>query len=146
MNKFISILLLSAFLAACFDSGSSSSGSDSGSDSEVGSGSSFNPADFTVNQLNDFSESGESTLSIQLNNLTNDDAIYLTASSSDMENSRLNITPFKTVLNPTDGTAQVTLRVKDTGLTSQPSIHVLVTTSGNTSMEQTLDLNWGNEL
>lgn len=144
MTKQIVFLLSIFLLAGCFDGGSGSGNSEPTPES-VGK-SNFNPADFTVNQILPLPENGESQLNIQLNNLVSDDAIYITASSGDVDNGKLKITPYRTILNPTKGSAQVLLQIEDLGLTAQPDVTIEVTTSGNTKMEQTVSIEWANEL
>ncbi len=140
MTKFILILLSVVLLAAC-SGGSSSSGDAS---ANVDEKSNYNAADFTITQITALPENGTSQLSVQLNNLTTDDEIYLTANSSDAQNGKLQITPYRTILNPNKGSAQVLLSVKDLGLSSQPDITIEATTSGNSKMEQVVTMEWAN--
>jgi hypothetical protein len=87
---------------------------------------------------------GETQVNVQLNNLAADDVVYVTASSDDAENGKLTLTPFKTILNPNDGSASFVLEVKDLGVSAAPTIEVSITTSGNQSMSQSQTLQWNN--
>lgn len=140
-NQFfvISIIMSLLMLAGCFDSGS-----DSAPANETDTRSNFNPADFSVTQLSALNAATEGQLQIQLNNLATDDAIYITVTSDEIDNSKLRVSPSKTILNPNKGSASLILTAKDLGLTQSPEIKVLVTTSGNSAMEQTKAIAWGN--
>ncbi len=140
MTKHIVIFLSIILLAACSGGGSDGASTDSNADPK----SNFNAADFTVSQLSPLSQNGEAQLKVQLNNLTSDDEIYITASSADIENAKLQITPNRSILNPNKGSSQILLSVKDLGLSSQPDISIEVTTSGNTKMEQIITMEWVN--
>ncbi len=139
INK-LTLLLSVVLLTACSDGGSNSSTSAPSVDEK----SNYNVADFLITQVATLPENGTSQLKVQLNNLTTDDEVYLTANSSDAENGKLKITPYRTILNPNKGSAEVLLSVKDLGLSSQPSVIIEVTTSSNTKMEQTVNMEWAN--
>jgi len=131
--------LLALALSGCFDGGSNSSAPTADNNQPA-----FNPTDFTLSQQATLQSGGETKVQVQLNNLPSDDAIYITATSDDISNGMLELTPSKTVLNPNDGNASFVLLVKDLGLLSAPSIQLNITTSGNQSMQQSQMLEWGN--
>ena len=140
MTKHIALMFTVILLAAC-----SGGGSDGAStETETSGKSNFNAADFTVSQLSELTQNGESQLNIQLNNLSSDDEVYITATSSDVENGKLKVTPHRSILNPNKGSAQILLAIKDLGLSSQPQVTIEVTTSGNTKMEQVVLMEWAN--
>ena len=126
-------------LTGCFDGGS-----DSSSEQPVDGKSNFNPADFTVNQLNPLPANGESQMLVQLQNLPGDDAVYVTVTSDDVENGKLSLSPSKTILNPNDGSASLVISAKDLGVSSAPAVTLTVTTSGAKTMEQTTTMEWSN--
>ncbi len=138
MTKQLTLLLSVVLLAACSDGGSSSGAS------SVDGKANFNSADFTITQITSLSQNGESQLSVQLHNLATDDEVYLTANSDDSDNGKLSISPYRAILNPNKGSAQILLSVKDLGLSSQPNVTIEVTTSGNAKMEQVVSMEWVN--
>lgn len=144
MTKNLIILFALFTLSGCLDSGSGGSDDADKSEAPTQPNSTFNPADFTLTQSTEFDGSGESQIRIELNNLASDDAIYITANSSEEENGRLKITPFKTILNPSNGSAQLVLQVRDLGLSAAPNVLVEVTSSSGSKMEQELVMEWGN--
>lgn len=133
----VGLMLVS--LSACFDSGTSSS-----SDKTADGKSNFNPADFSVDQLNALSLHGEAQMLVQLNNLPGDDAVYVTVTSGDVDNGKLTLSPSKTILNPNAGAASLVVTAKDLGVSSAPVVKLIVTTSGNKTMEQTTSMEWSN--
>jgi hypothetical protein len=137
MIRFAFLVSLFALVSACSDGGGSSE-----SKSVTDKQNTFKPEDFVLNQVNTLTSYGESQVIVTLNNLVTDDAIYVSVASDQLENKKLQVTPYKTVLNPNKGTVEVTLNVTDQGTLSAPQIKVIVTTSGNASMEQTLNMEW----
>ena len=130
------ILSLSvAVLIGCSDGGSSNS--DESSNENTEGRTAFNPNDFVLTQSTDLTPYGSTQVAIELNNLVTDDPVYISVGSAAQENGQLTIKPHKTVLNPTDGAAAFAVNVGDTGVTAEPNLTVVVTTSGNTQMEQT---------
>ena len=67
MNKLIkcclAVSVFSLFVSACSDGGAGSA-----APADQGGKSNFNPADFTVTQLNTLPENGEAKIQLQLNN------------------------------------------------------------------------------
>ena len=135
-------MLIVIFMAGCSDGGSDSS---SESEQPTDSGSGFSPADLSITQVKDFPLNGATQLNIQLSNLTSEDEVYLIASSSDMENNKLAITPAKTILYPTQGSASVLLDIQDLDLSSQPEVIVEITTSGNSKTQKSISMDWASE-
>ena len=138
LKHVFAVSFLSMLVAACSDGGSSSS--QPSTDGKAN----FNPADFTVSQLSALPANGEAQVLIQLNNLPGDDAVYVTVSSDDADNGKLSLSPSKTILNPNQGSASLVVTAKDLGVVSAPSLKLLVTTSGNKTMEQTTTMEWSN--
>ncbi len=142
MNKYLSIIFATIFMAGCSDSGSSST---AGNEPEVDNGSGYSSVDFTVTQVKEFPISGSSQLSIQLTNLTSEDEVYLIATSSDMENNKLAISPSRTILYPTKGNASVLLDIQDLNLISQPEVIIEITTSSNSKTQKSINMEWAGE-
>lgn len=137
MIRFAFLVSLFALVSACSDGGGSSEAK-----AVTDKQNTFKPEDFVLNQVNTLTSYGESQVVVTLNNLATDDAVYISVSSDQLENKKLQVTPYKTVLNPNKGTVNLTLTVADQGTVSAPQIKVLVTTSGNANMQQTLDMEW----
>jgi hypothetical protein len=137
MIRFAFIVSIFFIISACSDGGSSSEAK-----AVTDKQNTFNPEDFVLNQVNTLTSYGASQVLVTLNNLATDDAVYISVSSDQLENKKLQVTPYKTVLNPNKGTVNLTLNVADQGTVSAPEIKVQVTTSGNANMEQTLDMEW----
>ena len=137
MFKFSLILVLFSFISACSDGGGSS-----GESTPVTRKETYNAEDFVLTQTNALKSYGQSSVPLQLNNLATDDAVYVTVTSDQLNNKKLQVTPYKTVLNPNKGQVDLTFDVTDLGSVAAPQIKVAVTTSGNTRIEQTLNMEW----
>jgi hypothetical protein len=139
IQQIILMTLIASLLTACSDGGTSTSAAP-----ESIPRTPISPEDFVLTQQNSLAVNGETQVNVQLNNLAADDVVYVTASSDDAENGKLTLTPFKTILNPNDGSASFVLEVKDLGVSAAPTIEVSITTSGNQSMSQSQTLQWNN--
>lgn len=137
MFKFSLILVLFTFVTACSDGGGSNS-----QPTQVVEKETYNVEDFVLTQTNALKSYGQSSVSLQLNNLATDDAVYVSVTSDQLDNKKLQVTPYKTVLNPNKGQVDLTFDVTDLGSVAAPQIKVAVTTSGNTRIEQTLNMEW----
>ena len=139
MIKLALMVSLFSLMLACSGGGSGSSTDEPNATDDK---TNQNPEDFVLSQLNTLKSYSKSEVLLELKNLPTDDAVYVTVSSDQLENKKLQVFPYKTVINPNEGAVQLTLNVTDQGSTSAPQIHVLVTTSGNQNMEKTLNMEW----
>lgn len=132
----ISLVVL---LSACSDGGSSSAAPDQDDKSAL------DPADLVLNQTVGLSANTDAKITVQLNNLPTDDAVYVSVESDDAATGQLQLSPSKTILNPNKGSASFIINADDLGLSSAPEIHISITTSGNQAMEKVQTLQWSNE-
>ncbi|GAA6135375.1 hypothetical protein NBRC116188_21650 [Oceaniserpentilla sp. 4NH20-0058] len=135
MKKLFVISLMVA-LASCSD-GSSKQNPDTKEEYQQ-----YNPSDFVLTQNVDLVSFGETEVTVNLANLATDGAVYLSVTSDELTNNKITVTPYKSILNPNGGVANIKLKIKDQGSIVAPGINVKVTTSGNTSYEQDLVLGW----
>lgn len=132
----ISLVVL---LSACSDGGSSSAAPDQDDKSAL------DPADLVLNQTVGLSANTDAKITVQLNNLPTDDAVYVSVKSDDAATGQLQLSPSKTILNPNKGSASFIINADDLGLSSAPEIQINITTSGNQAMEKVQTLQWSNE-
>ena len=139
-NTFIALISVTAIilLSACSDGGSSSAAVDQDSKTTLDN------AGLSFNQTGALSATDDAQIIAQLNDLPTDDAIYISVSSDDAQNGKLQLTPSKTILNPNKGSASFIITTKDLGLSSAPDIKLNITTSGNQHIEKSQTLEWSN--
>lgn len=139
-NTFIALISVTAIilLSACSDGGSSSAAVDQDSKTTLDN------AGLSFNQTGALSATDDAQIIAQLNDLPTDDAIYISVSSDDAQNGKLQLTPSKTILNPNKGSASFIITAKDLGLSSAPDIKLNITTSGNQHIEKSQTLEWSN--
>ncbi len=121
-------------LAACSDGGSSQVGADHQNRT------SYNPADFVLTQSSALPTYGSSQVMVELKNLPSDDPVYIAINSHEQENGLLTVKPYRTIINPNEGSAVFSVTLTDAGVTAQPDLNVTITSSGNTVIQQSLSI------
>lgn len=135
---------VTALLAACSDSDKKSKApsveADNSSPTTEVEGKSI---DFHLDGESTFTSEGKLPLTIVIEELPNDDVIYVTVESDALESGAISITPVKTILYPSNGASTLELMVIDQSLTDNTAVQVNITTSSNQQLHAVHDIKVG---
>lgn len=135
------IVLVTLTLSGCGSSGGG--GSDDAGPSNLENpttpgGGTQTPAGATleVTGEREFAADDSLKLHVDLKELSNDDAVYLSISSDELVANTLTVSPEQSVIYPTNGDVSLTVSVKDNGLMSNATLRVKVVTAANQALQK----------
>ncbi|OUR91281.1 hypothetical protein A9Q81_18035 [Gammaproteobacteria bacterium 42_54_T18] len=133
------VVSLSALLMLSGCGGGGGGGSDAGPTPDNGT---QNPVGVSLDVTggSEFAADGTLSLRVAVSELNNDDAIYLSVQSDDVDSQAMSVSPQQSVIYPTDGDVDVTLTVKNNSLTANPTLSVTVVTAGNVTLTKDISI------
>lgn len=138
--KALILAILSAFiLTAC--SGGEGKGSQSEASDAAVSGSS--KLSMVAPKTQYIPKNGRVVIPVTVTQLKNDDPVYFSVSSSDIDTGRVTVTPENSVLNPSSGNVAINLTVEDHDLIDSADLMITLTTAGNHSVAVETQVNLG---
>jgi len=151
-----SVLLIASLLSACGGGGGGGSDSSDESTSNIDSGSqpAANPdpedtgsedndsidggarsnASAQITGANSFPADKKLALVLEITDLANDDAVYVTIAGDEIELGAISVSPKEAIVYPSEGKASLVLSLEDTGLNADSDINIDLVTGNNESL------------
>lgn len=152
---FAGMVIVTSLISGCGGSGGGSGGgeasdngsqdgNDSGNNSGGGSVSTPSGASLEVAGEQRFAADGTLTVDLTLESLGSDDAVYISVTSDAIGSGEIAVSPQYSVVYPTNGDADLSLKVSNNALISGSTVNVSVLTSSNQQLATSFDVQPGN--
>lgn len=96
---------------------------------------------FSVEGGHVFARDGSLSLLVEINNLNNDDALYLSITGEAIDSGLVSVTPTKSVLYPSNNATSLRLKVRNIALNENTDLLLNMTSSSNQQLDITHTIN-----